>query len=282
MSRTVSGALAAHLATRAHKRATMLRLDLRDGASIGITNHDQDLTFAGVGGSLAYAASTGIFPSDLTLSAALEADSFEVTGPIGAVVTLPALLGGRFNRARARLFMVNWDDLTQGSIALMAGSVAEARPEGGKFVFEIRSDADRFNQVVGELITPYCSGRHATCCVQIADELPTTLDVVVDDFHITVDAVIDPDDYLHGRLWFTGGALAGMLPVEIVGGAGSTLELFTPLPAPPTAGDALTLKEGCDRTRAMCRDRFGNAINFRGFPEVPGTDQVLRYPVPGE
>jgi uncharacterized phage protein (TIGR02218 family) len=281
MSRTVSGALAGHLATRAHKRCSMLRLDLVDGASIGITDHDQDLPFNLGDGSITYTASTGIFPSDVTLASGLEADSYEVTGPIGARVTLAAVLGGRYNRARARLFMVNWDDLTQGALAIMAGNVAEARPEGGKFVFEIRSDADKFNQTIGRLITPYCPGDHATCCVQIADELATTLSAVVDEFHITVAAAIDPADYTNGKLWFTSGVLNGALPVEIVGGSGSTLELFTPLAATPSNGDALTLKEGCDRTLAMCRDRFSNAINHRGFPFTPGSDQVLKVPVPG-
>lgn len=282
MSRTVSAALAAHLATRAHKRATMLRLDLRDGTSIGITDHDQDLTFAGVGGSLDYHASTGIRSSDVSLSIGLEADSFEVTGPIGAIVSLAGLLGGRFDRARARLFMVNWGDLTQGSIALLAGNVAEARPEGGKFVFEVRSDADRFNQIVGDLITPYCTGRHATCCLQIAAETNTTLNAVVDELNITVAAAIDAADFVDGKLWFTSGVGNGTLPMDIVGGSGSTLELFRPLPFTPSPGDSLTIKEGCDRTRTMCRDRYDNVLEFRGFPEVPGSDQAMKIPVPGE
>jgi uncharacterized phage protein (TIGR02218 family) len=279
--RTIGAGLTAHIAQTAHTRCTMLRLDLTDGTSIGITDHDLDLSFDLGDGAITYDAETGIFPSDVTLASGLEADNYEVSGPIGDTVTLAALLGGRFNRARARLFMVNWKSLASGSIPLMAGNVSEARPEGGKFIFEIRSDADRFNQPIGRLITPYCPGDHATCCVQIADELATTLSAVVDEFHITVAAAIDPADYANGKLWFTGGALAGTLPVEIVGGSGSTLELFAPLPATPSNGDALTLKEGCDRTRAMCRDRFDNVINFRGFPEVPGSDQVLKVPVPG-
>lgn len=282
MSRTVSGGMATHLATRTHKRCSMLRLDMTDSTSLGVTDHDQDLTYTGVGGSLVYSASTGIFSSDLTLAAGLESDGFEMTGPIGATVSLAALLGGRFDRARARLFQVKWDSLGSGHIPLLAGNVAEVRIEGGRFTFEVRSDADRFNQTIGRLITPYCPGDHDTCCVQIADELATTVDAVPDEYHVTVADAITAADYADGRLWFTSGDLAGTLPVEIIGGTGNTLELFEPLPALPSPGDALTLKEGCDRTREMCRDRFDNVINFRGFPEVPGSDQALKIPVPGE
>ena len=31
-----------------------------------------------------------------------------------------------------------------------------------------------------------------------------------------------------------------------------------------------------------CRDRFANALNFRGFPNIPGQDAVLRYAAKGD
>lgn len=281
MSRTL-GALAPHVARSSKTLAALLRLDLSDGTAIGLTSHDQDLSVSHVGGALTYQARTGIFPSDIVLTAGLDADNCEVSGPIGATVTLAALFGGRFNRATARLFLVDWTSPATGYVPLLKGYVSDARMEGRRFILELRSDADRFNQNIGELVNPYCSGKHAACCVQIADETETTVAAVVDEYRITVAAAIDPDDFAYGKLWFTDGDLAGTLPMDIVGGTGSTLELFAPLAATPGIGDALTIKEGCNRTREMCRDRFANAINFRGCPETPGTDQMMRYPVPGE
>jgi hypothetical protein len=38
------------------------------------------------------------------------------------------------------------------------------------------------------------------------------------------------------------------------------------------------LGAGCDRRLSVCRDRFDNVANFRGFPHIPGNDFVLRYP----
>jgi hypothetical protein len=40
------------------------------------------------------------------------------------------------------------------------------------------------------------------------------------------------------------------------------------------------LKEGCDHTLATCASRFGNAVNFRGEPFLPGNDMVIRYGLP--
>ena len=40
---------------------------------------------------------------------------------------------------------------------------------------------------------------------------------------------------------------------------------------------AVTLTAGCDKQFATCRDRFGNADNFRGFPHMPGRDFVFSF-----
>ena len=55
--------------------------------------------------------------------------------------------------------------------------------------------------------------------------------------------------------------------------------MFEPLVAPPLPGDTLNLFIGCPKTRAACRDQFDNAINFRGYPEVPGTPTLLQQDV---
>ena len=47
-------------------------------------------------------------------------------------------------------------------------------------------------------------------------------------------------------------------------------------------GDTLSVTAGCDRRFATCRDRFANAVNFRGFPHIPGSDYVLRHPRNGD
>lgn len=40
--------------------------------------------------------------------------------------------------------------------------------------------------------------------------------------------------------------------------------------------------ETCDKRFATCRDRFGNAHNFRGFPDIPGDDFLAAHPAAGE
>ena len=39
---------------------------------------------------------------------------------------------------------------------------------------------------------------------------------------------------------------------------------------------------GCDKRFATCAERFGNSLNFRGFPSIPGNDFLSRWPADGE
>jgi uncharacterized phage protein (TIGR02218 family) len=47
-------------------------------------------------------------------------------------------------------------------------------------------------------------------------------------------------------------------------------------------GDSFTVTAGCDKTFRICRDKFDNKDNFRGFPHVPGNDFALSYPKRGK
>lgn len=67
---------------------------------------------------------------------------------------------------------------------------------------------------------------------------------------------------------------------SIVDAQENTVTLADPLLPEVQPGRRVLLREGCDRTLATCADRFGNALNFRGEPFLPGNDMMARYPVP--
>jgi uncharacterized phage protein (TIGR02218 family) len=277
-----------HLAGRAHTRCTMLLLVLRDGTSIGVTDHDKDISFDLGDGTVTYQAGTGILASDISLQAGLDADNYEVTGPLkdDGDFTLERVVGGRFNRARAKLFQVNWKNLSAGAIKLLAGNVSEARVEGGKFILEIRSDCDRFNQVIGRLIVNNCDADYGDArCGATPDSTTLTITSVSDALGFAGSYTGGPhaDDYFNGgTIEFLTGDLAGTDPVELHdwSQAGGVV-LFMPLVEAPAIGDTATVKRGCGKSRADCMAR-NNILNFRGFPEVPGSDQIFRPTIPGQ
>ena len=47
----------------------------------------------------------------------------------------------------------------------------------------------------------------------------------------------------------------------------------------PSVGDMILLQAGCDKLSATCQTKFGNFLNFRGFPHIPGEDWLMSYPI---
>lgn len=354
MARTIPAGLVTQLASGRTTLARCLRLDLRDGTSLGITTLNEDIDVDLGDGSLTYRADTGVLPSALKLAVGLEADNFEASGPISDDVTRPAVMGGRFDRARARLFDVNYRDPSQ-IIALMTGRVTARRVEGGKFVFEVRSASDAFNQTIGGILTPYCqtdfgsgpcgvtleppawsagltavaradwdakvgtvvspsvfngffyeaseagvtggaepawptvagatvTDGSVTWTARTALTWPATVTSVSSDMQFTVgfSAGAPAADYFNdGTVSFITGDLAGTLPVEVFDYGSGVVTLLVPLAEAPQIGDTLKLRAGCPRTRAGCRS-YRNTWNMvMAFPDVPGSDDYLKFNPPG-
>ena len=85
-----------------------------------------------------------------------------------------------------------------------------------------------------------------------------------------------------GKLVWTAGANAGRA-MEIkrhgVVGMAVSLELWQAMSEAVAPGDAFAATAGCDKQFSTCKAKFDNAVNFRGFPYMPGNDAVLSYPV---
>lgn len=283
MARTVSAALENHLAGTAHTRCRMLLFLLRDGTKLGITDHNKDIDFdlpEAAAGTITYSARTGFSISDVEIPGNLEPGNYEVLGPIADIVTLPQLLGGRWRRAVVYLFEINWKNPT-AALDLMKGAVTNAGPRGGEFRFEVRDDRDKLTQSIGRTITNQCRRVRSDCCINIAPETTTTVLSVTSELEITVAATITSANFINGRLWFTDGELSGNDPADIFNVTGSTIILQEPLPTAPQIGDAVTLKEGCDGSIQMCRDRFNNAAAHDGFAAVPG-NKAMMPAIPGQ
>jgi uncharacterized phage protein (TIGR02218 family) len=162
--------------------------------------------------------------------------------------------------------------------------VVKADVEGSRFKLTIHSEISKFAQDVGRTITAYCDADFGdTRCGYSPIVDSVTVTAVTDERNFTVsNAAARADDFFNrGTVQFTSGALNGTRPVEVFDYAtGGAVALWAPLAEAPQIGDTLNIQQGCGKTRADCL-AYDNVINFRGFPDVPGTDQVLRYPNPG-
>lgn len=291
--RTLSAGLAAHVADSTTTLCNMLRLELVDGTTIGLTDHDNDLTFDGGLGSLLYQSGEGIIPSDVALSIGLEVDNCEIVVPLGTIITAEAIVGKRFTRARVRLFQVNWDNLGQGAAKILWGKVADARIEGGRAIFEIRSSAEAYNQVVGNVFQNKCRVTFGgVLCGVVRTEFDTTITAATSSFQFTVDVTgIPAIPFNYGAVGFTSGALLGTQEVEVFSfdQATGVIELYYPLADVPEVGAALTIFNGCSKAKGRISDPvdlptclfYENVLRFRGEDQVPGDDTYMKMSVPG-
>lgn len=283
MTRTIGAPLTSHIASGKTRLSRCLRLDLQDGTTLGITDHDNDLSVNLGDGALTYRADVGAIPSAISTSVGFELDNLEMSGPLGSAVTQASVLGGRFRQARARIFDVQWDETTRW-YALLAGRVGEGKVEAGRFTLQIRGASDAYNQTIGRVIGPYCSHDFGQGqCQAVPETWAAEVATVTDALRFTVTwtgATPTSADVRNGTVEYDTGALAGTRPVEVFNLTAGLLEVYHPLAEPPQVGDELTVTQGCPKLRPACKG-FEQILNFGGFPDVPGTDDYLPVPTPG-
>jgi uncharacterized phage protein (TIGR02218 family) len=286
--RTIPPGLAAHLDGGATTLCHCWKLTRRDGQSFGFTDHDCDLVFAGV----IFAARTGLEAAEVASELGFAVGGGEVSGAlVSAGLTEDDLAAGLYDDAAVETWLVNWADHDQ-RLRLDVGTIGEIRRADGALVAEVRGPMHRLDEERGRLYTATCSAEPddpKSCLNRSGPGFVGTGVVGANDgaLGLTTSSLGAFADgwFTGGKLTWTGGANAG-LAVEVkmhrvVGGA-AELDLWQRAPRPIAVGDAFTVTAGCDKRFSTCRDKFGNAANFRGFPHMPGNDFVIRMPRQGE
>ena len=251
------------------------RIDRRDGVTIGITAHDRDLEIDG----LVYRAAPGMTPSAISRSAGLDADSMDVTGALtSAAIGEADLLAGRWDGARVALFMTDWT-APGANVPLGEGSIGAIETRGDMLTAELRGLAGTLERPVVEETSPDCRASlgDLRCRVPMAGRRRFARVTAAADAVLTLDAVESvANAYGGGRLRWFGGENSG-LEDAIARSEGATVTLRR-LPRFAAAGALVEIEQGCDKRLATCAGRFGNAVNFRGEPYLPGIDLLTRYP----
>lgn len=94
------------------------------------------------------------------------------------------------------------------------------------------------------------------------------------DFNTNLNA---PNGYYEqGGIEWLSGALAGVTaPIKNSYQANGRIVMLIPLDAAPAAGDTFRIYPGCDKTPAMCKDKFNNFSRNRATPYIPLKETVL-------
>lgn len=275
--RQVTAGFAARLAAELTTLALCWRIVRRDGVALGFTTHDRALRVGG----LDYRPAPGMMPSAIALSDGLEVDTMEVSGALtGDGISEADLAAGRFDAARIEIFLIDWEAPETGPMALARGTIGEVERRDGAFTAELRGPTHGFAASPVELLSPECRAElgDRRCRVDLAKWTRAAMVTGGTATGVTLDIPAAAEGWFaYGTLRFLDGACAGVT-AEVMESEGAAVTLREALPAVPAAGDRVELRAGCDKRFASCRQKFANALNFRGEPHVPGTDALARYP----
>lgn len=286
--RTLDVALAEHLEQSETTLARCWRIRRSDGVTLGFTDHDRDLLVDGTVCSPAWGLDSGEVPARLGGGV----DTGEVLGILDSpAIHETDIALGRYDGARVESWVVNWIEPAQ-RVLLRVDTIGEIVREDGVFRAELRSPQQALNVTHGRVYQRLCDAvvGDARCGVDLMAPAFTASAVVtaVDDaFRLRVSGIESFDEgwFSFGMARWIDGARSGLGDAvlthqrmdgdDVLGFAqrvGDWVEI----------GDGLALTAGCDRRFATCRVKFGNAVNFRGFPYIPGNDYVLRHPGEGD
>lgn len=277
--KTIPAPIQAELDSGTPKLATLWRLTRRDGQVFRFTDHDQDITQGSVTylsavsyNRTATADQAGFAPANMEIESVLDDD----------VILADDIIAGLWDYAEVEIWATTWDAPENGQYNYRKGRIGEVSTTDNSYRAEFFGLA---KPLLNPIVRPYLPGCPAAlgdseCTVNLAAHTVTgTIDAVDATGLLITDAARNEADntFAYGIVTMTSGNSNGYsMEVKSSLAAGS-FTLQQPLPFGVAAGDTYSLVKGCDKTFATCKNTFNNAVNFRGFPHMPGMDKVMQY-----
>ena len=275
--------LAAHLGGAATTLCRCWKLVRRDGRTFGFTDHDRELSFDGI----EFEAASGLSAGEMQQDLGLNAESQEIVGALTSDRISPAdIRADRYDGARVEVFLVNWAEPTERLLERVF-TIGEITRRDGAFHVELRSLTTDLSQTRGRNISRLCDADlgDGRCGIDLA--LPQwraegSVLAVRSALCLEIGGLsaFSANHFRGGRLSLVSGPNAGaaieIASHEMQDGI-AVVSLWKPFALDIAVADTVRLSAGCDKHFATCRDRFANAVNFRGFPHIPGNDFALGY-----
>ncbi len=282
--KTFSSAFAEHIASGATTLCNCWLIERSDGIKLGFTDHDRTLAFSGQ----TFEPAHGLDGSDTIAKLGAQVDTSEVAGILhSSAITEDDIVLGRYDGAKVTTYRVNWRDVSVRA-TLRVDSIGEIVREDGYFRAELRSQLQALNIAKGRRYQSICDATvgDMRCRVDLEDaafKAMATVTTIVDRFTLQVSGAnsFSSGWCAYGKVvWQTGQRLNLTDPVSGHSKSDGTVTISFSEPVGDwvSVGDQMSLYAGCDRRFSTCGEKFSNALNFQGFPHIPGSDFILTLP----
>lgn len=218
-----------------------------------------------------YTARAGLRAGVIAIGATSEAAALELTLPVSDAVVSAYGFGSPQRSLRLKVIWLQERSATAQTV--WDGEVIAISPTGA--MAAVRS----VSQVGARMSTPIPAISIQRQCQHFlyddrcrvdrgSYDVATTVSSI-SGYTVTVASVGgNPDD------WFKAGEIVRASDGErrtIVGNVGAVLSLIAPF-ATLAASDSVTIYAGCAHSIEVCRDKFGNVVNFGGHPQIPSSN----------
>ena len=258
--------------------ATAWILTRADGVKLGFTDHDRDVALNGVTCAAATGWTAGAAETDL----GVKAGTATTTGALdSAAITDADIAAGRYDGAGVEAWRLDWT-APENAVLLWRGTVARLVRTGAAFTAEIEGPLWALQRSAGRTYSQLCDARlgDGRCLADVSGAAfngAGTVSASADDRRLTVTGLdaFAAGWFANGLLTWTGGANESALQTvasHLTGVTGVVLVLEEAALQSVTAGDAFTVRAGCDKRFDTCLSKFANIANFQGCPDIPGDD----------
>lgn len=280
--KAIPAALKEHMALGTTTLAHLVKLTRRDGFVLAVTlDHDRPITYDG----LVYQPAMGMVPTDIETSSSLSVDNLDAKGALMVLgISEQDIACGLWDLCEVHVMRVNWMNPAIGAEKLKRGWFGEISIGRGTFQNEVRGITQKLQQTIGEVVSASCKADlfDSRCTVQATEGVwkfsSVAVSSVTSERQFTASWIQLVEGFFDGgKVTWTTGANEGLSMEVRKHLAGGSFELQEPMPYPIAEGDQFTAYAGCmKRYTEDCSQKFQNIINFRGFPFVPGQDQMFK------
>lgn len=253
---------------------------------VGVTDWSDDLT--GVPGypGITFKHTTGLSASKLEHPQGVDPSNIEVEVFISSAgLNESDIQAGKWDHGTCRIFTTNALALHMGQMIEADGFFTEFTKLGRIYRTELRGKMEAFRQVIGKVTEPLCDAVHgdARCgrdLVALGEVHSTTITSVTSQKVFRATGLSQGAGYFNNaKGLFTSGDNSGF-PFRVDTWNESTKEfsLRTDAPFLPEVGDGITVERGCELRESDCITR-NNALNYRGWADIPALEDFQRLPV---
>jgi len=255
---------------------TLIRITRTDTTVFGLTDHDVDISEGGVD----YVSASGYTPTAYATDGSLGINNADISGLFDAAgIDKADAAAGLFDNAAIDIWVYDYEAETILR-QLSKGWWGAVKLYRNTYTAEFRSISQSFTNTVGRTFAANCDAQFADsrCGLTPATYTSTgTITAVSDNSSFADSALTDADNtYRYGSITFTSGDNNGVSMEVKTSLAVGAITTFQPLPFDVEVGDTFSIVQGCDKFQATCNTTYSNVDNFRGFPDIPNSDEAIK------